>query len=719
MARKLHLIIALIAGVFILLGALTGAILAVESVYNQTLPYKSAEFEKATLAQTIAALKEKKIDALKLTIDRNHFVQVETAEGKKLFIHPQSGAVMDGNYKPSKFIQFVKTLHRSLYMGKTGRVIMGITALCFAIIALSGIWLIVRKQQRWRHFFRKLPEGEGFYPHYHSAIGRWMLVFIFIICLTGVYMTLETIGILPKFKAQHEYDASTLSEEPVKDYASFEVFNAPLSEVRSVEFPAFEDVEEVYKIDFINKNVIVNQFTGEIISTSTSPFKGLAYLVRTLHIGKGHYIWATLLFISCLAILFFIYSGFAITLKRRKKSVNPFAKEVCEYIVLVGTEGGSTREFARAVHDDLLRQGKRSYIADMNDFGKYPQLEQLLIFTSTYGDGDAPMTGTRFAELWKKHPIVQSFGYTVVGFGSLSYPEFCRFAKEVDVLLAKEPQAKAMTPLHTINDQSVDAFRQWAEKWSATQDLNLRLPSDFLTRKKRKRAEFAVVERTPVMDDDIFLVRLKPLKNVAFESGDLLGITPADGRERLYSIAKYREEIWLSVKLVAQGVVSNLLNDLPIGETLRAVIEPNPNFHFPKKAPQVVCIANGAGMAPFLGMIEENTDKKPLTLVWGCRREASLELYRPYIDPYIEEGKISTYWQAVSREGDKFYVQDIIHREGSFFANLLAEGGVVMICGSMAMLKAVKETLEEVCHFHLRKPLSYFENNGQIKTDCY
>ena len=216
---------------------------------------------------------------------------------------------MEGDYKPSKFIQFVKTLHRSLYMGKTGRVIMGITALCFAVVALSGIWLIVRKQQRWRYFFRKLPEGEGFLAHYHSAIGRWMLVFIFIICLTGVYMTLETIGVIPKFKPQHEYDASTLSEEPAKAYTDFEVFNVPLSEVRSVEFPAFEDVEEVYKIDFINKNVIVNQFTGEIISTSTSPFKGLAYLVRTLHIGKGHYIWATLLFISCLAILFFYLFG--------------------------------------------------------------------------------------------------------------------------------------------------------------------------------------------------------------------------------------------------------------------------------------------------------------------------------------------------------------------------------------------------------------------------
>ena len=133
--RKLHLIFSLIAGVFILLGALTGAILAGESVYNQTLPYKSAAFESTTLAQTIAVLKEKNIEVLKLSIDRNHFVQIETAEGEKLFIHPQSGEVIKGNYKPSKFIQFVKTLHRSLYMGKTGRVIMGLTALCLCVVA--------------------------------------------------------------------------------------------------------------------------------------------------------------------------------------------------------------------------------------------------------------------------------------------------------------------------------------------------------------------------------------------------------------------------------------------------------------------------------------------------------------------------------------------------------------------------------------------------------
>ena len=112
-----------------MLGALTGAILAGESVYNQSLPYKSNEFEGATLAQTLRALKYTDVDALKLTVDRNHFVKVETTEGKTLFIHPQSAKVIEGNYQIPAFIQFVKTLHRSLYLGKTGRVVMGLTAL--------------------------------------------------------------------------------------------------------------------------------------------------------------------------------------------------------------------------------------------------------------------------------------------------------------------------------------------------------------------------------------------------------------------------------------------------------------------------------------------------------------------------------------------------------------------------------------------------------------
>lgn len=722
MTRKLHLISALIAGVFILLAALTGAILAGESVYNQTLPYKSAEFENTTLAQTLTALKEKQIDALKMSIDRNHFVKVETTEGKTLFIHPQSAEVIQGTYETPKFIQWVKTLHRSLFLGKTGRVVMGLIALCFVLILLSGLWYIARKQLGWQNFFKKLPKGEKFNNHYHTAVGRWVLIPLLIIALTGVYMGLETVGIISKYTPTHHYDASTLPDTPVVLIANIEAFNVPLSEVRKVDFPAFEDVEEVYKVDFINKNIEVNQFTGEVISSSVSATKALSYLVRTLHIGKGHPIWAIVLLLSALAVLFFIYTGFAITLKkqRKKKPINPFPKGDCTYIVLVGTEGGTTRNFARLVHDELLRQGKKSFLAEMNRFTNYPQMEQLLIFTSTYGDGDAPTTATYFTELFKQYPIVQPFGYTVVGFGSLTYPLFCQYAREVDMQLAKLPHAQAMTPLHTINEQSFEAFNLWVQKWSASQNLTLRLSAAELTRKKRKSIPFTVIERTPVADDNIFLLRLQPAKKVTFTSGDLLSITPADLRERLYSVAQMQNgDLLLSIKLIPDGVVTNYLNTLKEGDTLQGAIVLNEHFHFPKDAPEVACIANGSGMAPFLGMIAHNTAQKPLTLVWGCRNADALKIYQPYTDAFTAEGKLTNYWQALSREADRFYVQDLIKQHSDFFAQLLSRGGVIMICGSLAMLKAVRETLDELCRFHLRQPLSHYEHQGQLKTDCY
>jgi sulfite reductase (NADPH) flavoprotein alpha-component len=42
-----------------------------------------------------------------------------------------------------------------------------------------------------------------------------------------------------------------------------------------------------------------------------------------------------------------------------------------------------------------------------------------------------------------------------------------------------------------------------------------------------------------------------------------------------------------------------------------------------------------------------------------------------------------------------------------------------MICGSIAMQNKVLETLNEISITKLNKPLSYFQNKGQILMDCY
>src|SRR5690606_21769998 len=96
-----------------------------------------------------------------------------------------------------------------------------------------------------------------------------------------------------------------------------------------------------------------------------------------------------------------------------------------------------------------------------------------------------------------------------------------------------------------------------------------------------------------------------------FTSGDLLAIYPAnDNRERLYSIGKVDGNIQLVVKLYENGLGSEFLNSLSAGDVINARIISNTSFHLPTKAPAIAMVANGTGIAPFLGMIAQNSKKK-------------------------------------------------------------------------------------------------------------
>ena len=54
-----------------------------------------------------------------------------------------------------------------------------------------------------------------------------------------------------------------------------------------------------------------------------------------------------------------------------------------------------------------------------------------------------------------------------------------------------------------------------------------------------------------------------------------------------------------------------------------------------------------------------------------------------------------------------------------FFIDLLKEGGVIMICGSLAMQKDVETILDALCLSKQSKSILDFKNNGQLLTDCY
>ncbi|RZA03756.1 MAG: FAD-binding oxidoreductase [Sphingobacteriaceae bacterium] len=725
--RYSHLALAVSSFILLILASITGIILAFEPVSNKIQPYKADNFEQVTLAQSLPVLRKTYPGISELSVDANQFVQVKgsDADGEKLlaYVDPQTGKILGTPTDQSEFFKWVTALHRSLFIHETGRFFIGLTAFLLLLITISGTMLIIQRQRGVKRFFTKIAR-DNFYQFYHVVLGRWSLIPIFIIALSGTYLSLARFNLIDTTKASPKIDFDAIKSTPERKPTDFDVFKTiKLSEVESVEFPFSEDVEDYYVLKLKTRELAVNQVTGDILVEVKYPTSvSLTNLSLNLHTGRTSIIWAIILAIASANILFFIYSGFAITIKRRaNRSKNKYTAAESKFIILVGSENGNTFKFAQAVHQQLLKAGEKSFVTELNNYTTFPKAEHLLVLTATYGLGDAPTNATKFATLLEKYPQIQPVKYSVLGFGSHAYADYCQFAFEVNNLLAHQQWATPLIDVHTVNDRSPDEFSLWAEAWSQQAGIPLTVLPELNSGSSGNFKELIVSSITPAMrEDGTFIISLKSKRKLKITSGDLLAIYPAnDHRERLYSIGVIDDEIRLSVRLHEGGLGSNFLYNLSVGQTIKAKLVNNPHFHFPKNVSEVVMISNGTGIAPFLGMIDQNQGKIPCYLYCGFRERSSYEKYETFLDSSQTQGKVQYIQLALSREGNKQYVYDLVNRDGSWLAQLLGRGGVIMICGSLAMQKDVMEALENICQTENATSVSFYQSRNQIRTDCY
>ncbi|WP_289660481.1 PepSY domain-containing protein [Flavobacterium panacagri] len=721
--RYAHLALALFSSIFLLLASVTGIILAVDAVQEKTLPYKAENFNKITLEETLPILKKAYPEITELSVDYNQFVTLqaidENGNDVNAYIDPKTGKVLGTPVKKSEFIKWITSFHRSLFLHEAGRFFVGVISFCLLMISLSGFVLVLKRQRGIRNFFSKVVK-EYFAQYYHVVLGRLALIPILIIALTGTYLSLERFNFF-----MGEEKAKPVKTELSAKAKTTSIFKTTLlADVKKIEFPFTDDPEEYYIIELKDREVEVNQVTGAIISEKLSPMTAqYAALSLDLHTGRINGIWAVILAIACINILFFIYSGFAITLKRRSSRIkNKFKAHESTFILLVGSENGSSFRFANAISKQLISHGHKVFITELNRFAAYPKAEHIIVFSSTHGLGDAPSNGNKFKALLEKQNQEQQINFSVVGFGSKSYPDFCGFAVEIDQLLAKQNWAERYLDLQTVNDKSAVEFVEWVKLWSAKTGIPLATTPSLYNHVPKGLDKLMVLDKTPISDTEhTFILTLRANSRTKFASGDLLAIYPAnDSRERLYSIGNHSGNIQLVVKLHPNGFGSGYLNNLEPGNVIKAKILKNPAFHLPKKAQKVALISNGTGIAPFLGMIEQNKAKKEIHLYSGFRMiTPTLMAYKKFAGIMIQKEHLEHFHVALSREAEHIYVMDLIKNDAVFFMNLLKNGGVIMICGSLAMQKDVEVILDELCLSNGTKTLLEYKENGQLLTDCY
>ncbi|GAB3006991.1 PepSY domain-containing protein [Niabella terrae] len=723
--RYSHLTLAISSFLLLTVASITGIFLAFEPVIEKAHHYKTDGFDRLHLAQTVSLLKEKYPGIQEISIDDNQFVLIKYAQeeggDQQAYADPATGKILGIPQPQPAFFQWMTALHRSLFLHETGRILIGISAFLLILIAVLGVLLVVQRQNGWRHFF-SVVEKTGFAQYYHVVFGRLSLFFILAIALTGTYIAVYRFLPAPE-NARLQIDESQIREEPLLEPGNFPVFiQTPLNKLQKLQYPFSEFPEDYYYVQLRDRELCVNQFTGDILSqTDYSKTYQLADFSLRWHTGRSGTVWALILALASAYILFFIYSGFAITLKRRRgKTKNRFKAKHARIVLLVGSENGATFKFADAIYRQLIKQGEKAFITDLSNYTVFPHAEQLIIMTSTYGQGDPPSNAKKLAQRIKLYPQVQDIQYSIVGFGSRSYSHFCQFAFDIQTLLENTTWATEILPVYTVNDKSPQDFSDWITAWTRETQLSLILPRELLKPDRATLKKAIVVDRTERDVEDCFMIRFQCAASKATVSGDLMAIYPGnDHRERLYSIGRIDKYFQLSVKLHKQGLGSDYLNHLQPGEQIPVKFIKNRHFRFPGRARQIIMVSNGTGIAPFLGMINENRRKIPTVLYCGFRNRSSFILYEPFLKEQLENGRLSALHLVLSRAEEKEYVSHRLLKNGASLVAFFKAGGVIMLCGSLSMQHDVLKVLEDLCSREPELDLEKMITAGKILTDCY
>lgn len=718
--RVSHFLLAVFSSIFLLIASLTGGLLAFEPITNKIKAYQTFQTHQISVAETINNLQKKNKEIFAIKNEKKGHIIAELSEGN-FYINPKNGELLGKTQKQSYFFKFLTSLHRSLFLKSTGRILIGIASFLLFLIAITGILLILKRQKKWKVFFDKIVK-ETPEQFYHIIFGRLALVPIIILALTGTYLSLQRFKIIPKQKIKLEATEQLADEKTtsVNDFSIFKTTN--LSDLKELKFPFSEDKNEFFHLILTDKELLINQFTGRVVSEKLRLFSSkVSQLSYDLHTGYFGVIWAFVLIFASFSIPYFMYSGFLMTYKRLKGKVsNKFKSNDCEYILLIGSENGSSQLFAKMLYKGLLAENKKTFITTLNNYKEFPKMKHLIVLSATYGDGEAPANASNFINLVNNNVNNHSFLYSVVGFGSLSYSKFCQFAVEINNTLQKKKSAIEFLSLQKINNKSFEEFSLWMNLFNGKTGLSVVLDKAIIVKRQKQETFKIIGKKTDKRsNDNTFLLTLIPNKKRHFYSGDLLGIYPnKETHERLYSVAKINEVIILSVKLHEKGLCSNYLYTAKIGSNVNGYIKKNKLFHFPKKAPKVIMIATGTGIAPFLGMVENNENKIPIDLYFGVRSKKSLLLYTDFIQKNVNSQKIANFYVACSRELEKkVYVQDVISHDIAKIIRALEQKAVIMLCGSIAMQKAVFEVLDK--NLIGKKSVSFYKKRNQILVDCY
>jgi len=357
----LHLISGVLAGIFIFVMCVTGALLSFES---NILEYAEREMRvvevpsenanRLPISEIVAVVRAEKPNAKlsNITLQNNESAAVIVAlgRGEQIFVNPYTGANLGEGAKGWRgFFRTVEDAHRWLALsggGRTfGKAVNDAANFLFLFLAISGVYIWFPRRRTWKHFraaavFRRKVKGKARDYNWHTVIGFWSSLVLIILTLTGVIISYQWAGNLvytltgnePPQQQAPPNAPSLEGEQPFVfpenlDDIWTKAENHTAHKSISLRLPITKDsavftIEEgIYRNVFARSTLTIDTKTAEVAKWEAygaqNSARQLRSWIRFTHTGETGGIAGKFIgFLACVGGAFLVWTGISLALRR-------------------------------------------------------------------------------------------------------------------------------------------------------------------------------------------------------------------------------------------------------------------------------------------------------------------------------------------------------------------------------------------------------------------